>query len=100
MSNQKKRDASAKSIVDLCGKLDIAIETYLTASAALGAELGGRGAAQPLNHARLLAEVQGVLLVLLKNAKLPGAKARETQAKFSRPLHLAGISVMERIPCP
>ncbi|MGH8237493.1 MAG: hypothetical protein ACREXP_10795 [Steroidobacteraceae bacterium] len=95
VDNEAKRQRSAKAIVDLCGKLDVAIETFIESSAALGVERGEREG--PLTRKRALADAQGTVLLLVKSAKLPGAKDRETQAKFGRPLRIGGISIMERI---
>lgn len=101
MDLQKKRDVSAKAIVDLCAKLNTACETYVETSTALGLETGaGHGPLQPLNRVRLLAEIQTALLILLPAAKLPGRGSKLTQAKFSRGASLAGIQLVERIPCP
>jgi hypothetical protein len=95
--HETKRANSAKAIVDLATKLDRAVETFLDSSIALGREQGLNGHGAPLSQGRLMNEVQSAILHLVPSAKLPGAKARETQSKFSRGLRLGDIELVKRL---
>jgi hypothetical protein len=97
---EKKHATAAKAVIDLCAKLDTAIETFVSSGTQLGLETGAAGVGSPLNRVKLLRDVQNAVLIGLPSAKLSGRTAAMTRAKFSAPLRLAGISVLERIPCP
>lgn len=93
----KKYKTAARAIVDFAAKLNTAIETYIDSGTQLGLEVEAAGLGSPLNRVRLQKDVTQAVLSLLPAAKLPGAKAAQTQAKFSRGLRLADIEITKRV---